>query len=67
MDFCNRISVCLLTFNSSRLLRDVLQPVAAFADEIIVWIRAVLTARWPFATTSISSLFITRLKPMAGK
>ena len=36
MDFCNRISVCLLTFNSSRLLRDVLQPVAAFADEIIV-------------------------------
>ena len=31
-----KISVCLLTYNSSRLLREVLKPFISIADEIII-------------------------------
>ncbi|MEL5428891.1 glycosyltransferase family 2 protein [Serratia nevei] len=32
----NKLTVCLLTFNSSRLLRDVISPLCSIADEFIV-------------------------------
>lgn len=31
-----KLSVCVLTFNSERLLREVLEPLAAVADELVV-------------------------------